>query len=359
MLRYIISLILLTGTISAFAQRECPSRPPSRFIIRDSASMAQRAQQYRTLATLPLIMKIWVVAFSDDDGSNQSVADDTIMMRIGNMSNYYSSHDICFVLGGIEHVKSSDLNVQAFDSEEDELEPYLRDGFITVFVHRSLRDENLKYWGGWAYDIPNTYLSVDGDRIANLPDLLAHEMGHCFGLYHTFETAHGTESVARNGSCRDCDTEGDLLCDTQADMDTDEMFINPSTCEYTGHFTDECNVIYKMAPTNIMTYGRASCRDHFTTAQGGRCRDFIMDQLGDLFDKIAADYRDVTNLITYSSGYISAVARYQVSFQSLSFGIEGSAKLFSSARQLDVKPGTTFSPGSTGYAHLKPNTFCQ
>ena len=41
---------------------------------------------------------------------------------------------------------------------------------------------------------------------------LAHEMGHFFGLKHTFE-GNGTELA--NGS--NCDTDGDLVCDTPAD----------------------------------------------------------------------------------------------------------------------------------------------
>jgi hypothetical protein len=40
-----------------------------------------------------------------------------------------------------------------------------------------------------------------------------HEIGHYFDLYHTHETAFGTECVARTN----CSTRGDLVCDTAAD----------------------------------------------------------------------------------------------------------------------------------------------
>jgi len=42
---------------------------------------------------------------------------------------------------------------------------------------------------------------------------LMHELGHTFGLLHTFETKYGTEKV--DGT--NCDTSGDLICDTPAD----------------------------------------------------------------------------------------------------------------------------------------------
>jgi Metallo-peptidase family M12B Reprolysin-like len=360
MLRYIYILVccLFIGP-TAVGQAFCPKIPPKKFIFRDSAEVAQRWQAYRTTSTYPLIIRLYVIVVSDDDGSNLAASDDTVKLRIANMRDYYAPHSICFILSGIEHVRSTDLNHQNLSTEEGELGPYLRDGYITVFVHTELFDADGKHWGGWAYGIPNTYLSTSGSNMEDVQDILAHEMGHCFGLYHTFETAHGVENVNRNGGCRDCDTDGDLICDTPADKDTDPDFIAPATCEYTGLARDECGVPYQMAPTNIMTYGRRSCRDHFTTAQGGRARDFIIDQLGDLVNCIAPDIYNVTTVGTYTNGFVSALARVIVTYQSPAFTVSNSARLYSSAIEIVVKPGSYFNPGSGGVVELRPNTYCQ
>ncbi|MBA3900670.1 MAG: hypothetical protein H0X62_10755 [Bacteroidetes bacterium] len=47
-----------------------------------------------------------------------------------------------------------------------------------------------------------------------LGKMIAHQMGHLFGLYHTYETAHGLELVNESN----CTTSGDLVCDTPADI---------------------------------------------------------------------------------------------------------------------------------------------
>jgi hypothetical protein len=54
-----------------------------------------------------------------------------------------------------------------------------------------------------------------------------HEMGHFFGLYHTFEVSLGVEFVNE----KNCATTGDLLCDTPADIDPAP--VSP-TCTWTG-----------------------------------------------------------------------------------------------------------------------------
>jgi hypothetical protein len=355
---YIVLIFLLVATGATAQALRCGTKAKGPRLRVDSATAATRWQQYRTTSTYPLIIRLYVVIFANDDGSGLAAEDSLVLNDIAFMRSYFAPHDICFVLSGIEHANSTDLNTQDVDNEEDELEPYLRTGYLCMFIHRSVMREG-EHIGGFAYNIPGTYLSVDGDDLDNQRDILAHEAGHCFGLYHTFEDAFGKENVNRNGGCRDCEDDGDLLCDTPADLELDDMFLNSTTCEYNGSLRDECGSIYQMAPTNIMSYWNPSCRDHFTTAQGGRARDFIIDPLGDLQELIAADFRSVTNIVDYSSGFVSAVARVIVSFESLSFTTSGSARLYSSAGIIDVKPGTTLNPGASGVAELRPNPFCQ
>ncbi|MEZ4940252.1 MAG: M43 family zinc metalloprotease [Saprospiraceae bacterium] len=81
---------------------------------------------------------------------------------------------------------------------------------------------------------------------------IAHEMGHFFGLAHTFE-GNGTELV--DGS--NCDTAGDGICDTPADPyvpgDPKEDYVN-SDCIFISPKTDANGEYYNPDLGNIMSY---------------------------------------------------------------------------------------------------------
>jgi hypothetical protein len=90
-----------------------------------------------------------------------------------------------------------------------------------------------------------------------------HEMGHFFGLYHTFETSLGVEFVNE----KNCATTGDLLCDTPAD-------INPApvsaACIWTGTNRDPNGDMYTPLLGDIMSYHPAACVGSFTIGQYNR-----------------------------------------------------------------------------------------
>lgn len=94
--------------------------------------------------------------------------------------------------------------------------------------------------------------------------VLAHELGHYFGLYHTFETdAFGVELA--DGS--NCETAGDLLCDTQADPDGSndgDCHLFPQTRQ------PETGLVYEPPVCNIMSYYSPDCTVEFTRGQYNR-----------------------------------------------------------------------------------------
>lgn len=91
---------------------------------------------------------------------------------------------------------------------------------------------------------------------------LSHEMGHFFGLYHTFETDNGMETV--NGA--NCQAAGDLVCDTPADNDG---IIDGDACKYEDPATDLNGDPYTPYLSNIMSY-YGECRCKFTAGQYNR-----------------------------------------------------------------------------------------
>lgn len=91
---------------------------------------------------------------------------------------------------------------------------------------------------------------------------IEHELGHFFGLYHTFETDLGLEFV--DGS--NCESSGDLVCDTPADNDGN---INQADCQYNDLSTDANGDHYTPYLSNIMSY-YGDCRCKFSVGQYNR-----------------------------------------------------------------------------------------
>jgi gliding motility-associated-like protein len=91
--------------------------------------------------------------------------------------------------------------------------------------------------------------------------VVAHEMGHYLGLYHTFE-----------GGCTntDCSIDGDKVCDTPPDQSTaaiacDQTINSCHTDALSGFTTDQDDLI-----KDYMDYGNYNCMKVFTRGQADR-----------------------------------------------------------------------------------------
>ncbi len=95
---------------------------------------------------------------------------------------------------------------------------------------------------------------------------LAHELGHAFNVYHTFEgDANGT-TCPTNGTCG---SQGDLVCDTPPHIRSN------SDCNLAG--TNSCdggssNALFK---NNYMDYSGDACQNMFTAGQNTRIQSAL------------------------------------------------------------------------------------
>lgn len=106
-----------------------------------------------------------------------------------------------------------------------------------------------------------------GDCIAPGSSTITHELGHYFGLLHTFE---GDREELVDGS--NCATTGDLICDTPADPfqigDNVDQYVNvDENCRFILSLRDDNGDWYNPHVGNYMSYYPSACGCGFTYEQ--------------------------------------------------------------------------------------------
>ncbi|RFS15776.1 M43 family zinc metalloprotease [Emticicia sp. C21] len=355
------ALILITLALQAQKKHsDCGTKTPATPRPIAEKDM-QRFLRSINAVSVPYCVKVQFTVFADNDGSNRATTDAHIYRQFQNMVNQFNPHGICFTFMGIRQINNSDWNVQDADDEEAEMYDIRVLGNLNVFIHQTLTlgDKNLD---GIAYDIPNNdaFISLKGVAVADTINLytMAHELGHVFGLYHTFTTTYGAESVDRTGSCKDCEDDGDYLCDTPADPDDGEGYLQSNTnasCMYIGDKLDECSTPYTPAMNNIMSYGRGDCVNAFTAGQGNRMRYFIANETG-LLNVLAQNDVLMSIQTTISSGTAVNAARDTYTVNSITFN--GTSNYTFQSKKVIIGNGARLSPGNGGRVVLKTNPYC-
>jgi len=150
------------------------------------------------------------------------------------------------------------------------------------------------YIGGYArfpWLLPNDYFVVVNGNLEPNGATVAHEMGHYFGLLHTFEPFYGNEFV--NGT--NCGVAGDLLCDTPADGYNFYGDVNSGTCAYSSG-TDPNGDAYVADPTQIMSYNQPfSCVLNFSSEAETRMRFYMGNDFPDTRSYLFAPTAVCTN----------------------------------------------------------------
>ncbi len=111
------------------------------------------------------------------------------------------------------------------------------------------------------------FVTLPSSCILPLSTTLGHELGHYFGLYHTFERVNGLELV--DGS--NCETAGDMICDTPADpyqVNSGATYLSPDDpCLFIYRPTDANGQFYTPHIANVMSYYPMACQCGFTFDQ--------------------------------------------------------------------------------------------
>lgn len=220
-------------------------------------------------------IKIGLSIFSFNEFGNEQLEKDTIESYIDYLNKSFEGAKISFfLLGDIHNIHSERLFY--FDVEENSIDHteidnrYAIQGTINIYFVGpvSIGNQLPIGWCGMAYFPEDKKDKIILSKFCATKELLVHEMGHFFSLYHTHETFFGKELV--NGS--NCSTSGDKICDTPADPGLNSRNTNES-CKYTGTTRDDSGAYYTPAVNNFMAYSRDACRNTFTNDQMKKVQD--------------------------------------------------------------------------------------
>lgn len=280
---------------------------------------------------------------TDGTGGNDWAA---IRNVVQGLTDFFNPHNICFTVVFENDINNDTyFNINSFSGspwssliEEDRVENAIN----VYFVRNANGGRATGFLFGDDFQtvsLANTVIGGDGITYSAFNSaILAHEIGHCLGLFHTHQRNLNSnnifirENIPRTGASANCTTEGDLLCDTPADPGLRISTANvddETSCRYIGGAVWD-GFSYAPDTRNVMSYTLPTCMELFTLEQGNRMRNFILlDVVLDNFVireniTITGTYNDdryygtentITSSIHHTSGEVTYEAANEVKLQ--------------------------------------------
>ncbi|MEL6674229.1 MAG: GEVED domain-containing protein [Bacteroidota bacterium] len=256
----------------------CGVPPASPAQIRHTLEVIDRQTVLRNSGTTCIPLHIIDVR---EDNGNGALDMGELNKGIANLNHFFLPAGVEFYLcgTGMTVVNSStyyDFSVSQ-ESALASLAPEVTNA-VNVFFVNSIVASSGNPASGYASFPSNTLSSnrvlMDKEVLTLYPNgTFVHEFGHWLNLFHTHQgtefgnTYPTAEHVARTGPTANCDTQGDLLCDTEADPRYNSTEFSFSSCAYTGTATDIHGIPYSPLVQNVMSYFPDECGGSFTPQQ--------------------------------------------------------------------------------------------
>ena len=190
----------------------------------------------------------------------------TLYNELDAVNNFFSASGISFFYcGSPRFIQGKDIYTYRQAADELNLQN-AEDNTINIYYLDNIGDSQLSDFAcgisqfPWRGKLRDRFIIMQKSCSTN-GTTLAHELGHYFGLFHTHETFGGRELV--NGS--NCDSAGDLLCDTPADPNL--AVTGLSGCSYDANALDANGEKYRPSVGNLMAYSPSRCRLRFSNNQ--------------------------------------------------------------------------------------------
>lgn len=207
----------------------------------------------------------------DGDGA-MNITEEIIQNNVDSLNTYFEP--ICVDFEICEFRTIPNFQYDTLTAEEEwkqlQIENHLNHRINIFFVNDF--DSNLSSACGFASlggigMVENGGIVLKKVDCLERPFTMLHEMGHYFGLLHTFEGS-GEELV--NGD--NCETTGDLICDTPADPYVEDEPLGSyvdvgEDCRFISQKIDANGEYYRPDVGNIMSYYPSECTCGFTLGQ--------------------------------------------------------------------------------------------
>lgn len=240
--------IKLCGTEVTQAQID---KEKSKKLVQPPAAYAGFAPKY----CLRKMLSINAYIIRDSLG-NAGVSEAAILGEVNTLNTYFAPICLSFQVCSFTYVDNYNYNFFIRPHDEAELRTlhYVPNTINMYFASVVQKDSGVSV-GGYAY-FPGgpDFIIISKSSLSSI----SHEVGHFFGLYHTFETSMGNE-LANESNCA---TAGDLICDTPADPNG----VAGADCQLANYSMDANGDWYVPQTGNIMSY-YSGCDCGFTTMQ--------------------------------------------------------------------------------------------
>ena len=305
MIRILTTLILSFSMVFAFAQtpeRWCGmNQAESDLLIKQTAESIRLAEQGLTLRSgmITWVPVKWHIVANNSGALG--ISETEVFEQMCAWNDFYADQDIQFYIdeSGFNYINSTAaLNDPRTGGGLLQLTAAKQNhggGRMNAFIVQAAGsidngDPNPDNWPSAAgyYSPANDWIVIRKNDVQLSNETMNHEAGHFFGISHTFRGwdflpynigIHGnqapafspnpqvrTENQDRTGSCSNCQTAGDLLCDTNPDYQLNVNF-HTNNCDYNGDILDPCGVEVQPNVDNVMSYFFGCNLQEFTTQQ--------------------------------------------------------------------------------------------
>ena len=283
-MKFLLSFISITLLFTSLLHAQgCGSFATPADVIREKQRRYKHQNQRVSASSTPLhfAVKFHIVTESDSSGAPDY---SLIVNAYEALNKTFAKINVVFdTCSGSSYIADSQFyNFDASSQQDDIAALYDSANVINVYIVGTLwygATEELCGIVSQIYSYPSTNRLFVAQQCLPPYITLTHEMGHYFGLYHTFETGIGGVEDPNESNCS---RTGDLLCDTPSDPNGSInnlcQYLGPDSINYMGSYQRVHPLV-----DNIMSYYKvygSECRTSFTPDQYSEMTGWALNYQG-------------------------------------------------------------------------------
>lgn len=265
-------LILFLSVFESLAQTpwcvtKAPTQTEKTFLLQKFQAFESQRARMSAEGVKNIALKVHLL--SSSNGSIE-FSESSIKELVDTLNFHFIHAGIQFYLcSGVNYISYEDYNRFNSNNEEAFCNKYDVNNAINLYLVKSFSEADL---GGYAR-LPtpdketNRILAAYKNPSVLISKIIPHEMGHYFGLLHTFEGAgiEGYSEFVTRDDKANCSYRGDLICDTPADP-SNSISYQIENCKFISNAVDPNGDSYDPQLGNLMSYYRG-CGNFFTPGQ--------------------------------------------------------------------------------------------